>query len=322
MGRLLGLDRLPEVKTLRVKITLLCATAGQAGQWQTRLAREWIAAATDPFDTAGQGRFCVDGHLRVYRGGHTSLTRRYVARQRLCLRGTTDYWGNAGLLAALREHVIPPLLASVPAAPANGTATTLLANACAPGAPRGPRGVRPRALRAGTVGRLPRPRHCDPPRPQVPRRGEARVQVFPGHAALTLRRARPARMPDRWTQENFLHYRRRNFGRDRMIESGLTPLPDPTVGGKLARAGSKPTCFAAARTCSAAARGSARWGCRSHPPRRKRRPFCSRAASCGRRSPPRRRGWRRAKPSAKRPRKKSRSRSCGPRTPRAAGSGE
>jgi hypothetical protein len=37
-GRLLGLDRLPEFKTLRVKITLLCATAGQAGQGQTRLA--------------------------------------------------------------------------------------------------------------------------------------------------------------------------------------------------------------------------------------------------------------------------------------------
>ena len=187
MGRLLGLDRLPEVKTLRVKITLLCATAGQAGQGQTRLAREWIAAATDPADPAGQGRFYVDGHLRVYHGGRTSLPRRYVARERLCLSGATDYCVNAGLLAALRKHVIPPLLSSVPAAPANGTATTLLANTCAPGAPRWPRGVRPRALRAGTVGRLPRPRHRDPPRPQVPRRGVARVRVFPGHAAPPLR---------------------------------------------------------------------------------------------------------------------------------------
>ena len=186
-GRLLGLDRLPEFKTLRVKITLLCATAGQAGQGQTRLAREWIAAATDPADPAGQGRFYVDGHLRVYHGGRTSLPRRYVARERLCLSGATDYCVNAGLLAALRKHVIPPLLSSVPAAPANGTATTLLANTCAPGAPRCPRGVRPRALRAGTVGRLPRPRHRDPPRPQVPRRGVARVRVFPGHAAPPLR---------------------------------------------------------------------------------------------------------------------------------------
>ncbi len=134
-GRLLGLDRLPEVKTLRAKIALLCAAPGQAGQWQTRLATEWIAAATDPADpadAAGLGLFDVDGHVRVYHGGLTALPRRYVARQRLCLRGTTDYWinglggepffvvtqpVNAGLLAALREQVIPQQLASVPAAP-------------------------------------------------------------------------------------------------------------------------------------------------------------------------------------------------------------
>jgi hypothetical protein len=52
-----------------------------------------------------------------------------VARQKLCLRGTTDYWVNglggepffvvtqavhAGLIAAVREQVIPRLLADAP----------------------------------------------------------------------------------------------------------------------------------------------------------------------------------------------------------------
>jgi prepilin-type processing-associated H-X9-DG protein len=40
------------------------------------------------------GLFYADGHVRVYHGSLTDLPRRYVARERLCLRGTTDYWIN------------------------------------------------------------------------------------------------------------------------------------------------------------------------------------------------------------------------------------
>lgn len=136
-GRMLGLDRLPEVKTLRAKIATLCAGEGQAARWQSCLAKEWIEASSDPEAPAGLGVFYVDGHVRVYHGALTSLPRRYVARQRLCLRGTTDYWVNglggepffvvtqpvnSGLIAALRGQVIPQLLAATasaagPAAP-------------------------------------------------------------------------------------------------------------------------------------------------------------------------------------------------------------
>jgi hypothetical protein len=42
-GKLLGLDRLPEVKTLRRKISALCTQDGKAAQWQSRLAGEWMA---------------------------------------------------------------------------------------------------------------------------------------------------------------------------------------------------------------------------------------------------------------------------------------
>jgi transposase-like protein len=129
-GRMLGLDRLPEVKTLRAKVAALCATAGRAAQWQTCLAKEWMAAAAAPSSAeACPGLFYVDGHVRLYHGALTKLPRRYVARQRLCLRGTTDYWVNglggepffvvtepvhAGLIATLRSQIIPRLLADAP----------------------------------------------------------------------------------------------------------------------------------------------------------------------------------------------------------------
>src|SRR5437667_5594325 len=76
------------------------------------------------------GLLYVDGHVRVYHGSLGPLPRQYVARQKLCLRGTTDYWVNglggepffvvnqplhAGLIAALRQQVIPRLLAEAPA---------------------------------------------------------------------------------------------------------------------------------------------------------------------------------------------------------------
>ncbi len=87
------------------------------------------------------------------------MPRRYVARQRLCLRGTTDYWVNglggepffvvtapvnSGLIAALREQVIPQLLAATaataatttPPATASATAAVTAAASAAPVTPR------------------------------------------------------------------------------------------------------------------------------------------------------------------------------------------
>src|SRR2546428_473124 len=70
------------------------------------------------------------GHGRVYSGNLTALPRHYVARERLCLRGTTDYWINAmdgqpfffvnkevdpGLLATLRDDLVPWLETNAPA---------------------------------------------------------------------------------------------------------------------------------------------------------------------------------------------------------------
>jgi hypothetical protein len=84
-------------------------------------------------DPQEAGYLYVDGHVRVYHGSGTLLPRRYVSRERLCLRGTTDYWVNDalgrpffvvskavtdGLAATLLDEIVPELLGNVPAQPA------------------------------------------------------------------------------------------------------------------------------------------------------------------------------------------------------------
>jgi hypothetical protein len=126
-GKLLGLDRIPEVRTLRAKLKLLCQDLGQAMRWNAALAQEWIAR-----QNATELYFYCDGHVRVYHGDQTALPRHYVARERLCLRATTDYWINAmdgqpflyvnkevdpGLIATLKQDVIPWLEGNVAKTP-------------------------------------------------------------------------------------------------------------------------------------------------------------------------------------------------------------
>ena len=68
------------------------ATTGNPGAWMKELSKTWME--NDP-DEAGY--LYVDGHVRVYNGDKANLPRRYVSRERLCLRGTTDYWVNDAL---------------------------------------------------------------------------------------------------------------------------------------------------------------------------------------------------------------------------------
>ena len=126
-GKLLGLDRIPEVRTLRAKLKRLCQDLGRAMQWNAELAKQWIALQKDT-----DLYFYCEGHGRVYHGDQTALPRHYAARERLCLRATTDYWINAmdgqpflyvnkevdpGLIATLKQDVIPWLEASVGKSP-------------------------------------------------------------------------------------------------------------------------------------------------------------------------------------------------------------
>jgi len=87
LGRLLGLDRAPEVKTLRRKLTRLAAHQ-RAEQLGAELARLRV-------DQRGQlmGFLYIDGHVRAYHG-QRNLSQAYVARRHLAMPATTDYWVN------------------------------------------------------------------------------------------------------------------------------------------------------------------------------------------------------------------------------------
>jgi hypothetical protein len=87
-GRLLGLDRAPEVKTLRRRLTRLAAhhCAEQLGAELARLR----------VDQRGHlmGFLYVDGHVRAYHGQRAISSKAYVARRHLAMPASTDYWIN------------------------------------------------------------------------------------------------------------------------------------------------------------------------------------------------------------------------------------
>ena len=87
LGRLLGLDRAPEVKTLRRKLARL-ADFGFAAEFGRTLAQRRVAARGEAI-----GFLYVDGHVRAYHGKRR-LPKAHVARRRLAMPATTDYWVN------------------------------------------------------------------------------------------------------------------------------------------------------------------------------------------------------------------------------------
>jgi hypothetical protein len=281
-GKLLGLDRMPEVKTLREKVARLCGQEGQAAQWQSRLAQEWMeGGGAEEAPSLGAGLFYVDGHVRVYHGRLGPLPRLYVARQKLRLRGTTDYWVNglggepffvvtqpihAGLIAALREQVIPQLVADAPELdPARlaadpqalrfmivfdreGFSPKLFAELLEqkigiltyhkyPGETWAAEEFSSHSVRLHTGEAAQR---------ELAERGtrlsnglwvkEVRERNADGSQSSMLSTNKrldltqvAAWLPARWSQENFLKYMRQHFGLDRLIEYGTVELPETTL---------------------------------------------------------------------------------------------
>jgi hypothetical protein len=126
LGKLIGLDRIPEIKTIRSKPGIL-ASKNRSSDWSSELSKYWMRQESNIC-----GLLYVDGHVRVYHGKQSKLPRRNVAREKLCLRGMSDYWlndalgrpffvittvFNSGLLSMLRSEIIPRLLLEVPDQP-------------------------------------------------------------------------------------------------------------------------------------------------------------------------------------------------------------
>jgi hypothetical protein len=118
LGIVLGLDRCPEVKTLRKKLREL-GLRNKAGEFISLLSKRW----TDQ-DKETLGFVYIDGHVRPYNGRKHKLPKTHVARRRLCMSATTDFWvndtnceplffvtseANDSLLSMLDNEVLPEL---------------------------------------------------------------------------------------------------------------------------------------------------------------------------------------------------------------------
>jgi len=85
LGRMLGLDRAPEVKTLRRKLGEL-AGYGKGAALQAALGRHHATARPDAV-----GFLYLDGHVRVYTGTR-ELPKTHIARMRIAGPATEETW--------------------------------------------------------------------------------------------------------------------------------------------------------------------------------------------------------------------------------------
>jgi len=88
LGRVLGLDRIPEVKTLRRRIAGF-TKKGDVAEWGRKLSLTWMSA-----NTGLAGVLYIDGHVNIYYGHATNMPKRFTSRLRLCMSGSTDYYVN------------------------------------------------------------------------------------------------------------------------------------------------------------------------------------------------------------------------------------
>jgi len=86
LGKLLGLDRIPEARCLRGIVKELNVQE-RASQWHAYLSEEWISQE----DTS---IYYIDGHIQVYHGHLANLGKKHVSRQKLCLPGMAEFWVN------------------------------------------------------------------------------------------------------------------------------------------------------------------------------------------------------------------------------------
>ena len=258
LGRLLGLDRAPELKTVRGKLAQLAAL-GRATDFGRELAERRVAARGHVM-----GFLYVDGHVRVYHGKRR-IPKTHVARMRLAMPATTDYWVNDAegepLFVVSTEanrglvRMLPELLAEVRRLVGErrvtvvfdrgGWSPKLFATLITEGfdiltyrkgrVRRIARrlfslhaakidGEEVRFLLADTGTRLRSGLHLR----QVTRLGEDGHQT----PVVTSRRDLPAievayRMFERWRQENFFKYLREEYALDALVDYAVKPA-DPT----------------------------------------------------------------------------------------------
>ena len=89
IGRIIGLDRIPEMRCLRDKIKLL-SEQEKATELNNLLIDHWYEDKNDE----DASFLYIDGHQRIYYGAKANIPVKYIARQKLCLSATTEFWVN------------------------------------------------------------------------------------------------------------------------------------------------------------------------------------------------------------------------------------
>ncbi len=93
IGRLLGIDRIPETKCLREKIHIL-ASQDKSWEWNKELMSLWINQDQREDGSDNEILLYIDGHVRIYHGYKATLPVKFISRQKLCLSATTEFWVN------------------------------------------------------------------------------------------------------------------------------------------------------------------------------------------------------------------------------------
>jgi transposase len=263
LGVLLGLDRAPEVKTLRRKLWELTARK-QAAVFSRRLTQRWVSENAEAV-----GLLYVDGHVRPYHGNTHKLPKAWVARRRLCMPATTDIWvnqqdaqplfvvsaeANDNLLAMLRREILPQVRELV------GERRVTLAFDREGWSPKFfqevfAQGFDVLTYRKGAYAAWPKRAFRTVEaivdgRPVSYQLAERSVRVLPGFrmrevrrlcdnghqtSIVTTRTDWPIevvawRMFERWTQENFFRYMRQHFALDALVNYQVEPAdPERTI---------------------------------------------------------------------------------------------
>lgn len=87
LGKLLGLDRIPEVGRFRMKVAEI-VEQGKCDLLQDALYDQWETQMDE------ENLYYIDGHVRIYTGDKAKLPKKYVSRQKLCLPATVEFWVN------------------------------------------------------------------------------------------------------------------------------------------------------------------------------------------------------------------------------------
>lgn len=88
LGRVVGIERAPEMKTVRRKVARLALDEEKTGRVLLELARRHAERAKDAL-----AFLYIDGHVRAYYG-QRKLSKAHITQMRLSMPATTEYWVN------------------------------------------------------------------------------------------------------------------------------------------------------------------------------------------------------------------------------------